>query len=396
MSDQVMVEPNLRFWIEGDCIKCHEGKIFPDYLEFCLSEKKPFANLLKSYAEIAKGLEQSPTFQGFLLFCKSESGQRELRGALIPSSDETIESWGREYLQYQRKQNIEKPITLDDLSTFSVGKVWAPFLSAYLKVASEGDAPHTFSGFLTFVHEQLKRQGCDRSSTTLADVELRFINSITDDSFESKLNPYSDEWPTDKLRPLIDDLNQSPHLVSFLSKKSPENQMSVGLLKECFLFVCRVKELTVDGAEEVTIESLKTPEGANPATKLTEDLNEAWAIAAILFHRTMFQIPVVQSSIGTAALDCFLLEMKAKCDSGVSAVLQMLASAFQEERNGVRDLNSAALVRGLLSEKVLAAIEVCKNPTSTTPATPQESPSSSGGGFSEAVLQARFEGGMSY
>lgn len=36
-------------------------------------------------------------------------------------------------------------------------------------------------------------------------------------------------------------------------------------------------------------------------------------------------------------------------------------------------------------------------PTSTTPATPQESPSSSGGGSSErAVLQARFEGGMSY
>ena len=406
MSDAQARKPvfsDLPRWIEQDYRTFFARRNFQDYLT--RSSERPFVELLRNYGARTDGAN----FPDFLDFLTTDKGVEALEACNRTRRENAqnpitldILGWNAEYEAYQREQSIENPPTLEEFLKDSSGKAWRSALEAYLRSLEDKDSNTDLSGFLTFVNRGINSQ----ATRTFDQVRQNYLTGKSDDFLE-KLQALEEQWPPEELKSYIRDLNRSPIFYSFLLNGTPEKEVSKDLLKRVFALVCDregILESDSQGSKptEVTSECLKSPEGIDPIDILRDRLQDAWALTAILYHRSMSQIKIISQNKETSSCSLIINELEAQCASGSASVLTMFAEFVQaqtqgpmSQRNNNRRQNIGPLQKGALSDSAREFLEVCRNQTTaTTPATPQEVPSSSGGGSFVTALQAQFERGM--
>jgi hypothetical protein len=375
---------DLPRWIEQDYRAFFARRNFQDYLT--RSSERPFVELLRNYGARTDGAN----FPDFLDFLTTDKGVEALEACNRTRRENAqnpitldILGWNAEYEAYQREQSIENPPTLEEFLKDSSGKAWRPALEAYLGPLEDKDRNTNLSGFLTFVNH-----GIDSKSTITFDQVWQNYLKDRSDAFLGKLHAFEDQWPPEELNTYIQDLNRSPIFYSFLLNGTPEKEVSKGLLKHVFALVCDREGILESDSQgrkpkEVTSECLKSPEGIDPINTLRDKLQDAWALTAILYHRSMSEINIITQNKDTSSCDLIINELAAQCASGSASVLKMLSDFVQaqtegpmSERSNNRRQNSGPLQKGALSDSARAFLEVCRNQTtSTTPEAHQAVPS---------------------
>lgn len=194
----------------------------------------------------------------------------------------------------------------------------------------------------------------DFAGKSLLDVAKSYEERITNTDLK---NTHLEKLPnTDKpktnLEIEIGQLEASEDPLNFIRNGTEENRLVGEILAHCFQHACGpLLKILKKPEEEITSDNIAMPAGGT--YELLQKFTEARAFAASQALRILADIPAIKDNKNPEVTQAFLREFDAKCQTGLIAVLKLLIEISTDRRQADRDANA----------------------TSTTPATPQESPS---------------------
>jgi hypothetical protein len=200
------------------------------------------------------------------------------------------------------------------------------------------------------------------------------------DSYESRIlnidlkNPHISRLcqtfqPRTNIETEIQCLEASNTPLNFIKNHTEENSLVGKILAHCFKHACA--PFLKDPEKPITSDNIKMPAGGTH--ELLQMFIDTRASAASQALRILAEIPAIKN-MNQDTRTCFLREFDAKCQKGLVEVLNLLIEISTDRRHADRQENATAIAS----------------------LTPSESPPSSGGGSSEAVLLAQLERGMQY
>lgn len=426
MSDQQAGHANLHFLIERAHAKCLGGKIFQGYFDTCSAQ--PYYSLLQNYKTDLESKGEKPTFPDFL----ESSADALYKRALTILSNENqakaeeeqlsqknlermaktrVNAWKEQYQYYEHEKIIQYQENDDSVREGSIdansilpfeefaqscqGELFGCLFGPYTtSLQDTGDIP-TLTGLLKYCYDQgiIDSQG---NKSVFADRSRNYGERFTDivlDTNSFKTDGQSDtmavrEFANDTVRFLSEGL----YVYRLAENGTLQNREVAKLFRETFHHACNLRHLLIDEEQEVGLGNFKPDKLENP-TALLLDLVECRASAAAVIYKYLGDVSLIRSYAGSEAVEVARREVETKCHRGTEAICCELIELCQTKTELNRNANHNALYGNTLSEKVLSQL---RRFTSITPAAPSGSPSSSGGGSYEGVLQARFGGGTEY
>jgi hypothetical protein len=192
----------------------------------------------------------------------------------------------------------------------------------------------------------------DFTGKTLLDVansyERRITNTDLKNTHLERLP--NTEQPRTNIESEIQQLEASEDPLNFIKNHTEENRRVGKILAHCFQHACT--PFLKNPKKEIASDNIAMPAGGT--YELLQKFGDARAFAASQALRILADIPAIKN-MDQQTTACFLREFDAKCQTGLIAVLKLLIEISTDRRQADRDANA----------------------TSTTPATPQGSPSSS-------------------
>ena len=424
MSDQQAGHANLHFLIERAHSRCLEQKIFQGYFDTC--SEQPYYAFLQEYKTTLESKGEKPTFSDFLEHCAGQFYQKSLEivtGENNEKSEEEklsqedleemaktrvkawIEKWKEKYQYYEhakiikyqqydqdvrdKKENSNPLLPFEDFAQSCKGQLFDGLFGPYVASLEGKDDIPTLRGLLKFCYDKeiLVLNG---KKSLFADCSQKYAAIPTDVILS--INNFTIDGHTDAkvVREIADTtvgfLSEGLYVYRLAENGTLQNSKVAELFREIFHSACTRKSLLKKIEQEVGLKNFKLERLENP-TSLLKDLGECRASAAAIIYKYLGDVSLIQSYAGSEAVKTVQGEVETKCDRGTEEICRDVIELCERRKDFNRTANDSVLHGDTLSEEVLKKLERL---TSTTPATPQESHSSSGGGFSEAVLLARF------
>ena len=418
MSDQQAGHANLHFLIERAHSRCLEGKIFQGYFDTCLN--KPYYSLLQDYKTDLESKGEKPTFSDFLERCAGQLYEKSLE--IVTSENATdlsqedlekmaktrVKAWKEQYQYYEHAKiikyqenddsvrkgsiNANSILSFEEFAQSCKGQLFDGLFGPYIASLEGKDDIPTLKGLLKFCYDQ-KILDLNGNKYIFADRSRNYAARPTDTLL--KLEDFQKDSTSMAVRHSAEEtvafLGEGLYVCRLAENGTLQNSKVAELFREIFRRACIQKGLLLDSSAEVGLGNFQ-PKKLENLTSLLADLVECRASAAAIIYQYLGDVSLIQSYAGSEAVETVKREVETKCDRGTEEICRHVIELCERRKDFNRTANDNALHGDTPSEKVL---EKLNRFTAITPATHQESPSSSGGGSFVTALQARF-GGMEY